>query len=59
MSALVRIYLVQRGCDVWMWLCTRCLKALEDEGWNVRQSKDPPHELRCEGAACWAARAAA
>jgi len=48
----VRIYLLQRGCDVWGWYCARCLKDKESEGWNVRQSKDPPHALRCEGDAC-------
>lgn len=58
MSAVVRIYLLQRGCDVWRWLCARCQKALEAEGWSVRQSKDPPHDLACDGHACAEARRA-
>lgn len=55
----VRIYLMQRGCDVWRWLCARCLRALEAEGWQQRQAKDPPDVLACDGDACRAARGAA
>lgn len=59
MSFAVRIYLTQRGCDIWRWLCVRCLRALELEGWVNRQAKDPPPEnpnLYCDGEACLRAR---
>lgn len=52
----VRIYLMGRGVDIWRHLCTRCLKALEAEGWEQRAGKDPPHDLKCDGDACRAAR---
>lgn len=58
MTFTVRIYLIQRGCDVWRWLCARCLKELEAEGWSVRKSDDPPHAISCDGDACKAAREA-
>ncbi len=52
-----RIYLMQRGCDIWRWLCTRCLRALEADGWTQRQGKDPDDHLECDGEECRAARA--
>lgn len=58
MTSAVRIYLMQRGCDIWRWLCLRCERALEEEGWTLRISKDPPHgNLPCDGDACRLARA--
>ncbi len=61
MTALVRIYLLQRGVDVYRWLCTRCLKSLEDKGWEVRSSRDPHPgvTLGCDGEECWKATEAA
>lgn len=45
---MTRIVLLSRGFDVWCWLCARCLKAREKQGWEVRASKVPPRELPCE-----------
>lgn len=59
MSAEVRIYKVGRGVDLWRWMCRRCLEAIKAEGWEVRDQKEPPSELACDGDACREARAAA
>lgn len=53
----VRIYLVGRGTDIWRWLCKRCLRSLQSEGWDVRKQSDPPHVVPCDGEACRETRA--
>lgn len=52
MNALVKICKVGRGVDLWMWLCHRCLEAMKAKGWALREEREPPHELRCDGLAC-------
>ena len=55
-SFTVRIYKVGRAVDCWRWLCARCLAELRSDGWALRDSKDPPHALPCDGDACREAR---
>lgn len=48
----VRIYQLNRAFELWRWLCLRCLRELQSEGWKVKQSKEPPHALCCDGEGC-------
>jgi hypothetical protein len=46
----VRIYLLDDGRGSWpYWLCTACLAKKTAAGLTVRDSKDPPHPLGCDG----------
>lgn len=44
----VRIYQLSRGFELWQWLCPKHLQLREMQGWEVKQDKDPPHELLCD-----------
>lgn len=44
----VRIYSLAREFDWWFWLCERCKAAMLAAGWQVREAKDPPHQLTCD-----------
>ena len=52
MSHAVRIYLLNRAFETWRWLCRSCLEELKAEGYEVKESKEPPHALACDGARC-------
>jgi hypothetical protein len=45
---MVAIYLITRAYDLWCWLCPKHVAARTNEGWTVKQRKEPPHELACE-----------
>jgi hypothetical protein len=44
----VRIYLLDRGYSVWGWLCGKHLAIRLGQGWELKDEKDPPHELTCD-----------
>jgi hypothetical protein len=44
----VRIITLDRGYSVVHWLCPKHVQAARDAGWDVKDSKSPPHELRCD-----------
>ena len=44
----VAIYRLNRAYEVWQWLCPKHLAARLDDGWDVKERKNPPHELRCD-----------
>ncbi len=44
----VKILKIQRGVDVFRWLCGPCADKLITEGWAVIGKKTPPHPLRCD-----------
>jgi hypothetical protein len=46
----VRIYELDDGRGPWpYWFCNPCLAKKVDAGYAVKDAKDPPHALRCEG----------
>jgi hypothetical protein len=55
-SATVRIYNVVKGFDQWLWLCRRCVEDMKTDGWGVKENREPPHALQCDGEACKQAR---
>ena len=44
----VRIYQLDRGCGVWLWLCDNHLEARVAANWTLKESKDPPHPVGCD-----------
>lgn len=46
----VRIYRLDNGGQDWpFWLCGRHLEKRLNDGWTVKEDKDPPHsELKCD-----------
>jgi hypothetical protein len=42
------IYLLDRGMGIWLWLCPECVAKRADDGWAVKERREPPHELDCE-----------
>ena len=44
----VRIYVIDRGHSVCVWLCPKHLRLRESQGWQVMDDKDPPHRLDCD-----------
>ena len=44
----VRIYQLDRGCGVWLWLCETHLAARKLCGWVEKEAKDPPHPVDCD-----------
>jgi hypothetical protein len=45
----VRIFQLSKGFEVWFWLCPSCLEAKKADGWDVKASVAPPHNLTCDG----------
>ena len=47
--APVRIYKLDRGCDFWVWLCSKHLELRKRMGYSVSADKNPPHaNLTCD-----------
>ena len=44
----VKIYQLDRGCGVWLWLCETHLAARKLCGWIEKEAKDPPHPVDCD-----------
>ncbi len=44
----VKILKLNRGVEIYRWLCESCTKQVEAEGWEVRGRKTPPHPLKCD-----------
>jgi hypothetical protein len=44
----VRIYQLDRGISLWFWLCAKCLRRRQSEGWYITASKPAPHPLNCD-----------
>jgi hypothetical protein len=44
----VRIYQLDRGCGVWLWLCEKHLAKRKAAGWIQKEDKDPMHPLGCD-----------
>lgn len=45
----VLIYKLERGIEVWRWLCPRHLAKAKAAGWHVVDEKPSPHEdLPCD-----------
>lgn len=50
----VRIVQLSRGFELWFWLCPKCLKAKQRDGWELKESKNPPHDdLPCDDCPDW------
>lgn len=45
---MTAIYQLMRGFDIFIWLCDGCLAKRVAAGWEVRNRKEPPHEIRCQ-----------
>jgi len=46
--AKVRVVLLDRGYSVWGWLCSKHLALRLSQGWELKEERDPPHELKCD-----------
>lgn len=46
----VRIFKIMRGVEIWIWLCPVALAAKQNDGWEIREQKTPPHGLSCDEA---------
>lgn len=44
----VLIYKLSKATEVWMWLCGGCFKSKLKDGWELREKRSPPHELKCD-----------
>ncbi len=44
----VRIVTLTRGYEVNRWLCEKHTATAKARGWEVKSSKEPPHELPCD-----------
>jgi len=44
----VKIYLLMRGIDYWLWLCPDHLKERESQKWERKQTVQPKHKLECD-----------
>jgi hypothetical protein len=44
----VKIEHLRKNVDAYFWLCEEHRKEKLAEGWEVIDSADPPHELKCE-----------
>lgn len=44
----VRIYQLSRAFETWVWLCRKCLWARKTAGWEIKESKAPPHPVNCD-----------
>ncbi len=44
----VRIYELDRGFSLWVWLCPACLEARELLGWEVKESRPAIVPLTCD-----------
>lgn len=42
------IYQLSRGYEIWTWLCEKHLKAKRAEGFEVKEKREPKHELKCD-----------
>ena len=44
----VKIYQLDRNFPLWVWLCEKCLAARKAKGWDVKETREPPHDLACD-----------
>jgi hypothetical protein len=42
-----KIYKLDHGFSAWFWLCPTCLAEKKAKGWEVMETRDPPHKLEC------------
>ncbi len=45
---MIRIYQLDRGTPIWVWLCDDHLATRKAAGFDVKESKEPPHPLTCD-----------
>lgn len=45
---MTKIYKLTKGIDCWFWLCAACLKEKKAKGWDLSETRNPPHSLPCD-----------
>jgi hypothetical protein len=45
---IVSIVNLDRGYSIWCWLCPNCKRARVKAGFDVKETRKPPHALRCQ-----------